>query len=345
MPDPNAIPARHIAGAVDLSSLVDRHQRGPAAATPSSAGAVPGQADPRSVAGAPGAPSDAEGLPGPGEPIANLPDVVVEGDPADLEQFAQLSQFVPVLVEMHAAWSSDAQALAPTLAKLVRELGGRMVLLRLDLDAHPSAGRQPQVLALLGGRPLQLFSGSVPEPELRQLLAEVLQVAAQQGVQNTVTVDGEGSGDAASAAAPAPEEPQLPAHLVPAYDALERRDFQGAVAEFERVLAERPADEESRTGLAHAKLLGRLDGKTLPEIRQRAASNPDDLDAQLDVADLDLSGGHVEDAFDRLLSIFPTRSAEEKTLVRERIVELFRVVGDDDPRVLKARQRLASLLF
>ena len=98
-------------------------------------------------------------------------------------------------------------------------------------------------------------------------------------------------------------------------------------------------------GLAQANLLGRLQGKTLDEIRNAAASAPDDLAAQLDVADLDLSGGHVDDAFDRLLTLFPKLDADGKRAVRERLVELFEVVGTDDPRVVAARRRLTNLLY
>ena len=63
------------------------------------------------------------------------------------------------------------------------------------------------------------------------------------------------------------------------------------------------------------------------------------------MADLDLSGGHIDDAFDRLLTVFPSLDADGKKLVRERIVEMFEVVGTDDPRVAVARRRLASLLY
>ena len=63
------------------------------------------------------------------------------------------------------------------------------------------------------------------------------------------------------------------------------------------------------------------------------------------MADLDLSGGHVDDAFDRLLTLFPTLDPERKRVVRERLVELIEVVGVDDPRVITARRRLTNLLY
>lgn len=98
-------------------------------------------------------------------------------------------------------------------------------------------------------------------------------------------------------------------------------------------------------GLAQVSLLDRLAGRTLDEIRSAAAADPADLDAQLAVADLDLSGGHVDDAFDRLLTVFPSLDAAGEEAVRARILEYFEIVGVDDPRVGKARARLASLLY
>jgi putative thioredoxin len=101
----------------------------------------------------------------------------------------------------------------------------------------------------------------------------------------------------------------------------------------------------ARAGLAQVSLLARLSGKTLADVRHAAASHPDDLAAQLDVADLDLSGGHIDDAFERLLAIFPAASAEDRNVIRLRLLELFDVVGAADPRVVVARGKLTNLLF
>ncbi len=93
------------------------------------------------------------------------------------------------------------------------------------------------------------------------------------------------------------------------------------------------------------RLLQRVQDADLQAARAAAAADPLDVPAQLLVADLDLSGGHVDDAFDRLLDLFGALPADERTAVRERLLELFGLIGDADPRVLHARSRLASLLF
>lgn len=323
-------------GAVDLSSLVQRANDPDGAARPTTGpGATPGLSDDEAAR--------AQAIASGEEPVAVLPDAVVDGDEQALQQFMQLSEFLPVVVEMHAGWSSEAQALSPVLARLVREKHGRLVLLRIDLDAHPSLGQQPQVLALLGGRPLQLFAGNPPEQQIEGLLDEILQVAEQQGLRARVDIVDDP--DAAEGEPAAPVEPELPPLHREAYDAIERGDYAAGIDAFERALAENPADAQAHAGLAQVKLLSRLQGKTLDEIRARAAAEPQNLDAQLDVADLDLSGGHIEDAFDRLLQAFPGADPDGRTRIRERLLELFEVVGAEDPRVTAARRRLTNLLF
>ena len=76
-----------------------------------------------------------------------------------------------------------------------------------------------------------------------------------------------------------------------------------------------------------------------------AAAKPDDVDAQTLVADLDLLGGHVDDAFDRLVDVVRRSDGADRDKARQHLLELFAAVGNDDPRVLKGRQKLASALF
>ncbi|MDO5051815.1 MAG: tetratricopeptide repeat protein [Pseudoclavibacter sp.] len=327
MPEqPPAVPPG-LYGAVDLSGLAERAQ---------SAGGAPGPAPRGEDPMADAAEAAASGQ----TPVATLPDAVVDGDEQTLQQFVQLSQFLPVLVEMHAGWSSEARELSPQLARIVRSMQGRLVLVRIDLDAHPTLGQQPQVLALLGGRPLQLFSGNPPLEQLRGLLSELLQVAAEQGLAGRVQIEGAEDGEPQQA-----PEPELPPLHREAFEAAERGDYAAGIAAFERAIAENPGDAEAQAGRAQLRLLQRLQGRTLDEVRAAAAQRPQDTDAQLAVADLDLSGGHVEDAFDRLLALFPKLDAEGRTRVRERLLELFLIVGNEDPRVGAARRRLTNLLF
>ena len=145
--------------------------------------------------------------------------------------------------------------------------------------------------------------------------------------------------------AAAVDEEYVDPRYLPAQDALAAGDLDGAVAEYQKLVDANPADTEAAAGLAMARLLHRTQGVDLDQARADAAARPDDLDAQIMVADLDMLGGHVADAFNRLIDVVRRTSGDERNAVREHLVGLFGAVGNDDPRVLKARQGLASALF
>lgn len=305
-------------GAVDLSSLT-----APAA-------------NPR-AGGAPTAPGAAA-------PVTSL---VVEGTDANFAEFMELSARVPVVVDLWAEWCEPCKQLSPVLEKVVRDYGGRLLLVTVDVDANPGLAQAfqaqsiPTIVALLGGRPVPLFTGAVPEDQVRQVFDQLLQIAEQSGVSDRLDVAEDA---AATEPADAVEAPLPPLHQE-AFDAIGRGDYPAAIDAYKRALAQQPADHEAVAGLAQVELLHRLGGKTLDAIRTRAALEPQSLEAQLDVADLDLSGGHIEDAFVRLLEAFPAQDADGRSLIRERMLSLFEVVGVTDPRVIRARQSLTNLLF
>lgn len=327
MPPPSAANLR---GAVDLSSLVNRANQ-PA---PGAGGAAAGAGT-----GGPGG----AGAPG------TVPALVLEGTDANFTSFIELSTTVPVIVDLKAEWAEASKELSALLAKLVTAYAGRLVLVGVEAQDNPQLAQAfqaqavPTVAALVGGRPVSLFQGTYPEEELRAILEQVLQLAAQNNVTGTVSVAGTDGADGTEPAEPV-EEP-LPPHHAEAYDAIARGDYAGAIAEYTTAIAQNPRDTLAVAGLAQVKLLSRLDGKTMDDIRSAAASDPTDLDAQLLVADLDLSGGHIDDAFARLLDLFPTQPQPAKDTIRTRLLDLFEVVGTDDPRVANARRRLAALLY
>ncbi|MGH1548495.1 tetratricopeptide repeat protein [Leifsonia poae] len=322
-------PPTNLRGAVDLSSLVNR----PAPA----AGAA---------GGASGAPA--------GQPTGDLtlPSLYFEGTDANFNDFIDLSMRVPIVVGLGTDRSEQWQQFAPVLDRAVGSFQGRLVGVKIDVDANPQltqafqAQAVPTVAALVAGRPVQLFAGVVPEDQLRDVFEQLLQLAAQNGVTETVTVEGgaDGADAQAAAAEPAPEPPLPPLHQE-AYDAIDRGDYEGAIRAYRTAIAQDPRDTMAAAGLAQVSLLARLSGHSADELRTAAAEAPRDAEAQLGVADLDISGGHVEDAFDRLLTLFPSLDAAGKEEVRARILEYFEIVGVDDPRVGKARARLASLLY
>lgn len=277
-----------------------------------------------------------------GTPAASL---IFDVTDASFGQVLELSRTVPVVVDLWAEWCGPCKQLSPVLEKVVTELAGKVVLAKVDVDANPQLAQGfraqsiPMVVALVAGQPVPLFTGAVPEQQVRDVLAQLLQLAAQHGVTGTVPVDG------AVDAAEEPAEAPLPPLHAEAFAAIEEGDYPRAISAYERALAENPRDDDARAGLGQVRLLDRVQGADLQAARDAAAAAPTDLSAQFLVADLDVAGGHVDDAFARLLDLFQALPSDDRGPVRERLLELFGLVGDDDARVIRARSRLASLLF
>ena len=299
------------------------------------------------TSGAPGAPAaPAAGGAAPGAQVVDVPSLILDVSDASFEQAAQLSAIVPVVVHLWSERSEASVAFTPVLSAVTRELGGRVLLATVDVDANPGVAQAfqvqsiPTAVALVAGRPVPLFQGPVPEGQVREIFTQLLQLAAQQGVVGRVNAP-----DLGEAAPTEPAEPVIPEAHLAAVEAAERGDYAAAVTEWEAVLTKAPADAEARAALVQVRLLQRLEGLTLEGVRADAAAQPGDLQAQLRVADLDLSGGHIEDAFLRLLERFAESHDEDRAVIRERLLELFEVVGVADPRVIAARGRLANLLY
>ncbi|UPL12021.1 tetratricopeptide repeat protein [Microbacterium sufflavum] len=301
-------------GAVDLSSLRNRP-------TPSSGG-------------------------GPATQGQGITDVVVDATDETFGEVLEISRTVPVVVDLWAEWCGPCKQLSPIIEKVTRELGGRVLLAKVDVDANPQLAQSfraqsiPMVVALIAGQPVPMFTGAVPEQQVREVFAQLLQLAAQNGVSGTLSISGDAAADA-----PEPVEPELPPLHAEAYAAIEAGDYAAAIRAYEKALAENPRDEDAIAGLGQVRLLHRVQGLDLQEARAAAAAGPLDVQAQFDVADLDLAGGHVDDAFARLLDLFAQLPSDQRAPVRERLVELFGLIGPADPRVVSARNRLSSLLF
>lgn len=269
--------------------------------------------------------------------------LVIDVTEAEFEQLVQLSNSVPILVDLWSARAEGSKQLSPLLEKLALENDGAFLHAKIDVDANPQIAQAfqiqaiPTVVALIQGRPLPLFQGPVQEDQLKQVLAEVLKVAEQQGVTGKVPAAGE---------EPEPEpEPQLPPLHQEAYDAIERDDLDGAAAAYEKALAENPGDDMARLGLAQVQLMQRTRGVDLSQARAAAANDPSDVDAQMLVADLDVLGGAIEDAFLRILEVVRATSGEDKDQARQHMLTLFEVVGPDDARVIQARRDLTNALY
>ncbi|MEV7178707.1 thioredoxin [Kitasatospora sp. NPDC093679] len=261
-------------------------------------------------------------------------------------EVVQRSAEVPVVVDFWAEWCGPCKQLSPILERLAEEYAGRIVLAKIDVDANQLIAQQfgiqgiPAVMAVVAGQLVPLFQGAENEANVRKILDQLIAVAEQRFGITGLSADAAG-GEAAAQAPRLPSDPALEA----AHDALDRGDLGGAVQAYRNVLSDQPGNTEAKLGLAQAQLLQRVEGMDPQQVRAAAAAGPKDVEAQLRAADLDLVGGHVEDAFGRLVDTVGRTAGEDRDAARLRLLELFEVIGPEDPRVVAARSALARVLF
>ncbi|MCQ6271741.1 tetratricopeptide repeat protein [Pseudarthrobacter sp. R1] len=320
---PAAANLLNLRGAVDLSSLKQR-PAAPSPAAPPTGTEAPAGAQPGAAPGAP-------------ELMVN----VTEGN---FQQLVELSAQVPVVFALWASYSPESSTMLDVLERVVSSYGGRLVLGAADIEAFPQLAQAfqvqavPTAVAVLKGQPVPLFQGGADEQQVRSLFDELLKVAAANGVTGSL------GGGAAQDGEPAP----LPPLHQAAFDAIEAGDYAAAADAYRQALNEMPADHEAKAGLAQVELMARLQPLSAQDseaLRAQAANEPDNLEAQFAVADLDVAGGHVDDALNRLVSFIGRNFGPEREAARVRLLELFDVVGAADERVAKARQALARVLF
>lgn len=297
-------------GAVDLSALR-------AASTPAApSGTEPG--GPASPAGsAPG-----EGDSGvPRFPGANVAvDVTVATFQRDV---VDRSRTIPVILEFVARGQYAGD---PALEQFAQD--GTFVLARSDVAADPQLAQAlriqalPTLFAFVGGQPVDGLPGQLPEEQLRQWLDAILRAGG---------VD-----------VPQPVDPRLEE----ADDALMMGDLDSAERAYQKILSESPRDAAAEAGLAQVALAKRVQGIADPAAALADASaRPDDLDAQLLAADVEVLSGQAEQAYARLVGVVRKVFGDDREKVRQHLVSLFTVAGPDDPAVIAARRALAGALY
>lgn len=252
---------------------------------------------------------------------------LVKADEPTLRRYLALSEKLPVI--MLISDSSEASArVRKALTEIIASGEGRLVGIDVDLETSPqlaaavAVNQAPAALAILAGQPAPIFKGEATMQQMAEILSQVLQAAAQNGLTGKVSLG----------AAPEAQKP-VPPEFIAAYEAIDRGDLDSAEAIFSKYLVEKPADQDAKAGLAQVKLMKRLQS---PE--------PGEQGALFASADQLLVGGDPAAAFKVLLDEFAV-NFDARDQIRTRLLELFTLIGDSEEPVLAARRRLASLLF
>lgn len=315
-------PGVSLAGAVDLEAL--KHQ----------VRAEPGQAGGAPAAGG----------------------YVIDTTENTFQAMVQTSATFPILLLLWVPTDDRLFSMARALGDAVNGLNGQIQLSRIDIATNPSIAQAlqvqgaPALFALISGRPMPLLQGLPGDDELKQLTDEVIpkiiQAAAQSGVNGTAPYSGDPDSDAAaSTGATGADTEQVPPEHAEAHRLAEEGDYAGAAAEYARVMESDPSDALAAREHAKALLLARSGSADVREVRAAAASAPDDVEAQLAVADIDMIGGQIQDAFDRLLDFLAAGHKGDLEAVRQRLLEYFTIPEPTDPRLARARRRLATLMY
>lgn len=315
-------PGVSLAGAVDLEAL--KHQV---------------KAEPGEVGGAPAAGG-----------------YVIDVSENTFQAMVQTSATFPIVLLLWVPTDDRLFPMAQKLGDAVNAMNGQIQLARIDIAENPSIAQAfqvtgaPALFGLIGGRPMPILQGLPSDTELQQIADEVIPklvaVAQQAGVVGSAPYSGDSDQTTAGGVdAGASSEPQIPAEHMDAYMLAQQGDYAGAAAAYGKVLEADPSDTLAARERAKALLLARSGAADVRVVREAAAAHPDDVDAQLAVADVDMIGGQIQDAFDRLLDFLAAGHRADIEPVRQRMLEYFLIPPADDEHLKRARRRLATLMY
>ncbi len=265
----------------------------------------------------------------------------------------------PVLVDFWAPWCGPCKQLGPVIEKVVREAGGKVKLVKMNTDEHPTIAGQlgiksiPAVIAFVDGQPVDGFTGAQPEGQIKAFIERLTKpldaAAVMQGLEEAerllATGDLQGAAELfGGILAQAPKEAKAMAGLVRVQ--LAAGDLDGAKGLLGSVppdLAEDAAFAAVRAQIALAE--NAPDAGELARLEMAVAKDPTDHQARYDYAVALAGAGRNEEAADQLLEIVRKSRDWNEDGARRKLVELFEAWGPADSATIAGRRRLSSILF
>jgi putative thioredoxin len=294
-------------------------------------------------------------------------DIITDGDQATfMRDVVEASRAVPVIVDFWATWCGPCKTLTPTLEKVVRSAGGRVRMVKIDVDKSPALVRQlsqlglplqsiPTVAAFWQGQIADLFQGAVPESEVKRFVEALLKMAggtmpaADLGAEAKAALEAGQPQDAAELYSAMlqqePESPEAWGGLIRALLALGDTDqAQDALEQVPAKLRDHAEVAGARSALVLAEE-GRKAKDQLSSFQSRLAADPADHQARYDLATALNAMDRREDAAAALLEILKRNRGWNEDAARLQLLKFFEAWGFEDPATMAARRKLSALLF
>ena len=300
-------------------------------------------------------------------PLAGADAIIVDGDQKTfMQDVVEASRNIPVLVDFWATWCGPCKTLTPTLEKVVRAAGGRVKLVKIDIDKNRNLVQQlvqlglplqsvPTVAAFWQGQIADLFQGALPESEVKRFVETLLKAAGGAMPATDLLAEAKAALEAGRAQEAEelfstvlqqePESPEAWGGLLRALIALGQEDQAHEVlGQVPEKIAEHAEVAGARSALALAEE-GRKARDQLSTFESRLAADPADHQARYDLATALNAMDRREEAAEALLDIIRRNRAWNEDAARLQLIKFFEAWGFDDPATAAARRKLSAILF